>query len=416
VRRPGASRAEGRRSKASAAIPVGLDAELRRGLGFTETDLATNRGGHIGRGQRRRLDRSAVVWALVAVSCVALAIAIVITLGTDSGKGIQRYWPAILVLAAAAWPALNAFREFDEVAHGELKSWHGTLTCDREPKRLSTNYRPSVTYDFDYAVNGGGHRWQIPYRLYQVFENGLDYRVFYGGESGAMLSIEALGTPDPNAQHHHRSTTVLDTPATALLSGVALFLTVSFLLLGIAWAYTPLIVVSLATLGVIVLFLAHVVPFVLALSLVCGALFFALLVSSLEFTTGFTSPDRFNCLAAKNTLPAYLSADGHWEFRPPNGSLGRGRHFTQPFTVGDDWTISWTSARGVIDVEVYTRGGFGRVPDQKSNGDQLSPSGGTRDFHQPGEYCVTIDAGFDESKISAGSLSTDWRVTIDDHR
>ena len=264
MRRPGASRAEGRRSKASAAIPVGLDAELRRGLGFTETDLATNRGGHIGRGQRRRLDRSAVVWALVAVSCVALAIAIVITLGTDSGKGIQRYWPAILVLAAAAWPALNAFREFDEVAHGELKSWHGTLTCERKPKRLSTNYGPSVTYDFDYAVNGGGHRWQIPYRLYQVFENGLDYRVFYGGEGGAMLSIEALGTPDPNAQHHHRSTTVLDTPATALLSGVALFLTVSFLLLGIAWAYTPLIVVSLATLGVIVLFLAHVVPFVLA--------------------------------------------------------------------------------------------------------------------------------------------------------
>jgi hypothetical protein len=405
-----------RQSEASAAVPVGLDAELRRALGVTETDLATNRGGHISPGQHRGLVRSAFLWALVAVACVALAILIVITIGTDSAKGTQSYWPVLLVLAAAAWSAFNAFREFDEVSHGELKSWRGSLTCEREPKRLWTKYGPGLTYDFDYAVNGGKQRWQIPYRLYRVFENGLDYRVFYGGKSGALLSIEALGTPDPNAQHHHRSTAVLDTPATVLLSCVAIPLTSLFLLLSIAWGYTPLIVVSLATLGVIVLSLAHVVPFVLGFALVGGALFFALLVSSLEFTTGSTSPNRLNCLVAKNTLPAYLSGNGHWEFRPPDGSLGRGAQFTQPFTVGDDWTISWTSARGVIDVEVYTPGGFGRVPDQKSNGDHLLPSGGTRDFHQAGEFCVTVDAGFDESKISAGGLSTDWRVTIDDHR
>jgi hypothetical protein len=397
-----------RQSNASASIPVGLDAELRRGLGFTETDLATNRSGHISSGQQRRLVRSAVVWALVAVSCVALAIVMVITLGT--------HWPVILVLAAAAWPALKAFREFGEIAHGELKSWDGTLTCEREPKRLLTRYRPGVTYDFDYAVSGRKKRWPIPYRLYRVFENGLVYRVFYGGASGALLSIEALGTPDPNAQHHHRSTGVLDTPATVLLSCVALPLTSLFLLFSIALGYTPLMVVSLATLGVIVLSLVHVVPFVLGVALVGGALFFAVLVSSLEFTTGFMSPDRFNCLVAKNTLPADVSGNGHWEFRPRNGSPGQGLQFTQPFTVGDDWTISWTSARGLTHIEVFTPGGFGTVPDQKSNGDQLLPSGGTRDFHQAGEFCVTIDAGFDESKINAGGLSTDWRVTIDDHR
>jgi len=400
----------------SAAVPVGLDAELRRGLGFTETDLATNRRGHISSGQRRGLVRSAVVWAFVAVACLALAIIIVITLGTDSARGMQRYWPVLLVMAAAAWSAFNAFRGFEDVVHGALKSWHGTLTCEREPKRLMTRYGRGLTYDFDYALRGGKQRWPIPYRLYRVFENGLDYRVFYGGSSGALLSIEALGTPDPKVEHHHRSTAVVDTPATLLLSCVALPLTSLFLLFSIALGYTPLIVVSLATLGVIVLSLVHVVPFVLGVALVGGALFFALLVSSLEFTTGFTNPNRFNCLVAKNTLPADVSGNGHWEFRPPNGSLGQGLQFTQPFTVGDDWTISWTSARGVIDVEVYTPGGFGRVPDQKSNGDQLLPSGGTRDFHQAGEFCVTIDGGFDESKINASGLNTDWRVTIDDHR
>jgi len=402
--------------KASAEIPVGLDAELRRGLGFTETDLATNRGGDISPGQHRSLVRSAILWGLVAAACVALAILMAIILGTDSAKGTQRYWPVLLVMAAAAWSALNAFRGFADVAPGALKSWHGTLTCEREPKRLLTRYGPGLTYDFEYAVRGGRQRWRIPYRLYRVFENGLEYRVFYGGTSGALLSIEALGTPDSNAQHHHRSTAVLDTPATVLLSCVALPLTSLFLLFAIGWGYTPLIVVSLASLGLIALSLLHVVPFVLGFALVGGALFFALLVSSLEFTTGFTSPNRFNCLVAKNTLPADLSGNGHWEFRPANGSLGQGLQFTQPFTVGDDWTISWTSARGVIDVEVYTPGGFGRVADQTSNGNQLLPSGGTRDFHQAGTFCVTIDAGFDESKISASGLSTDWRVTIDDHR
>ena len=356
------------------------------------------------------------MWVGVTVSCLGLAIATVITLGTDSDKGVDKYWPVLLLVTAAGSSAFNAFRAFEDVAQGEVKSWHGSLTCEREPKRILTKYGPGLTYDFDYAVSGRDQRWQIPYRLYQVFENGLDYRVSYGGTTGALLSIEALGTPDPDAQHHHRSTAVLDTPATVLLCCIALPLTFLFLLLSLSWGYTPLVVVSLTTLGVIVLALVHVVPFVLGVALVGGALFFAALVSSLEFTTGFTRPNRLSCLAAKDTLSAYLSGNGHWEFRPPNGSLGQGLQFTQPFTVGDDWTISWTSARGLIQVEVYTPGGFGRVPDQKSNGDQLLPSSGTRDFHQAGSFCVTVDAGFDESKISASGLSTDWRVTIDDHR
>ncbi len=149
----------------------------------------------------------------------------------------------------------------------------------------------------------------------------------------------------------------------------------------------------------------------------------------------FSGPGQYNCIVATEPLRASPSSTGHWEFRPPTGSRygGDGTFYTERFTVGANWTVTWSSTQGLFDVDLYdatvrvdkvdryTDNTIGRLEqwenNRKAGESQYVPSSGTRNLDRPGTYCLTISSGFAyDPNINVDKLTTDWLVLVEEHR
>jgi hypothetical protein len=229
-----------------------------------------------------------VTWVLVGLCCAALAVALAafviapMAISRQGGQSLATELVSVAILGAGGvGSAIRAREAFADAAKAVARSWTGTLECQREPKRLEGGLFQPI-YDFDYFVRSAGRRWPVPYRLYCIFEDGVHYRVFHAPESPTPLSIEALGTPDASAPHHHRSTDLMAAPGSTVPMIASACLAVLILAVAMSAGNLPVVVVTLAALGVVGLFFTRTLPFFLALPLVISAFFFALLAFSIQ--------------------------------------------------------------------------------------------------------------------------------------
>jgi hypothetical protein len=144
----------------------------------------------------------------------------------------------------------------------------------------------------------------------------------------------------------------------------------------------------------------------------------------LALSMGMFSPARETCVDAKDVVLSSISALDRWEFRAPAAGSGQGIFETEKFTVGEQWSITWSREQGQLDITLYDTPsyGFAEIAHDDGDEDQLAPSTTTRNLTRPGTYCLKIQAFFmsgtprDTTRIQEMSRRTDWKITIEDHR
>jgi hypothetical protein len=164
------------------------DDRLMDALDFDADDLAANRAGELSPRQRLRLthQRRLQGWLLtlgLAMTLIALVLVLRVRLG-----GALVFWVggAVTLWALGFGPAQSLFRwlGYDrDVKRGVVRSAEGRLTLSVKPGRRASQ-----------TLTIGGQSWELgplPKRVFQAFEHGAAYRLYYAAGSRTILSAEA---------------------------------------------------------------------------------------------------------------------------------------------------------------------------------------------------------------------------------
>ena len=193
-----------------------LDTELQRALGFGDAELVANRAGHITRRQAIRLSlRDAGMWlgfafiVALLIGSVAYALLAPIIVLSRAGASAQNVFAvlllelvvigfALLFRWGATYYLTKARRSLDELRAGAVARREGTMSAVQERVEMARGY------SYVHVLVAGTERYNIPFAVYRVFEDGEEYRVFFMPESKVVVAIEALDRFGQSGRLRHR--------------------------------------------------------------------------------------------------------------------------------------------------------------------------------------------------------------------
>lgn len=192
-------------------IPTGLAGELRSALGFSERELEANRQGRVTRRQWFGLARinivRGIIFGLIGLASLLVTVIVAYAPVGEFGTTRERTNVAITTMLVAVASVLSASyfwwrarRVIGEAAYREIESCTGPMAATQQ--FVQTLNPRAHTYRF--FIVAPGHTFRIPYSVFRVFEDGLEYRAYFARKSETLLSIEPLGSVEASREHRHR--------------------------------------------------------------------------------------------------------------------------------------------------------------------------------------------------------------------
>jgi hypothetical protein len=181
--------------------------DLQRVLGFQPEDLEANRSGLLGPRQRAKIETTKRQYLIGGGFFGIVLLIFFILIVRDGFTG----WPIfglcvgamLLVLVGAVWLQMTMLNQ--DLAVGSVERVIGPVerTIRRtRTHRAGSSHRTRTTRH--YYVQVGEKRFKVLPQVYNVFEDGQVYEVFYLPKSNAIVGADmpdpATGAPDPSPE------------------------------------------------------------------------------------------------------------------------------------------------------------------------------------------------------------------------